>query len=650
MKTSTKQLSTKHLWLRYGLVGVIFCILSVVTISAFKVTHTLEKRRIESETERLISSQMASLQRSLDLTLESIQAMGAYIGASAYVRREGFKQYAKEMRQSRQGVATVAWVPQVLKADQRMFMMTIHRQQGFADFAMTEFSSDGKKVPVSQQRERYFPLTYGDPFEDLASMSGLDMGSQTDWLKAIEQGRDKGVPVATKAFPYDKGKQFQIGIFQPVYYSGLPNKLAARRANLRGFIFVTVELHNIINQALGDLMVKNLQLTQTDVKDLSVSNKPLGNKSPVETHFFIYILRNLQYWLSLPLYESPQSVSTTLTIAGQTWSVVLTPKTEFTIAQSAWGVLAGGSMLTLLFVAYLLMLIGRTARIERIVAERTRELEESKAHLVQSEKMASIGQMVAGIVHEINTPLAYVRSSVELTKGHISEMTETLTAYEKFGIHLKSDGHTQISEEQLNTAMGMLQSLQEDETLEEAQLLLDNGISGLDKISNLVKNLKDFSRLDRALSAEHDINQGLDDALTMVNHMLNDKIQIVRHYGDVPHIMCSPAQLNQVFLNLLVNAIHAIQSAKDEGVIELTTAQVTGKHINVSIKDDGDGISEENLARIFEPFFTTKRSGKGTGLGLAIVYKIIKEHQGELKVDSQVGQGSQFTISLPIEQ
>ncbi|MCK5521549.1 MAG: CHASE domain-containing protein [Thiomargarita sp.] len=650
MKTSTKQLSTKHLWLRYGLVGLIFCILSVVTISAFKITHTFEKRRIESEAERLISSKMASLQRSLDLTLESIQAMGAYIGASAYVRQESFKQYAKEMRQSRQGVATVAWIPQILKADQRMFMMTIHRQQGFADFAMTELSSDGKKVPVSQQRERYFPLTYGEPFEDLASMSGLDMGSQTDWLKAIEQGRDKGVPVATKAFPYDKGKQFQIGIFQPVYYSGLPNKLAARRANLRGFIFVTVELHDIINQAVGNLMIKNftLQLTQTDVKDLTVSNKPLAFESPVETHFFIYLMRNIQYWLSLPLHELPQSVSTTLTVAEQSWSVDLTPNTELTIAQSAWGVLAGGSLLTLLFVAYLLMLIGRTARIERMVAERTLELEESEAYLVQSEKMASIGQMVAGIVHEINTPLAYVRSSVELTKGHISEITETLAAYEKLGTQLKSDGHTEISEEQLDTAMAMLHSLQEDETLEEAQLLLDNGISGLDKISNLVKNLKDFSRLDRATSAEHDVNKGLDDALTMVNHMLNNKIQMVKHYGEVPHIMCSPAQLNQVFLNLLVNAIHATESAKD-GVIELTT-QLVGQHVNVSIKDNGNGISEENLARIFEPFFTTKRSGKGTGLGLAIAYKIIKEHQGELMVESQVGRGSQFTISLPIKQ
>jgi len=647
-----KQISSKHSWLRYGLAGMIFFLCFVLTMVAFKATHTFETRRIETETERLIHGQMANLQRSFDLTRESIQALGAYIGASALIRQKGFKQYAEEVREGRPGISTVAWVPQVLDAEKRMFTMTMRRQADFANFTLTELSNKGEMVPILQ-RERYFPLTYGEPFEELASHLGLDMGSQRDCLMAMEQGRDKGVSVVTKTFPsfLAKGKDFQMGLFQPVYHAGLPNKLATRRANLRGFIFVTVDLHYIINQALGDLIAKNFTLqitdTKTGIENLRVDKVSTDESSTNTTeNFSDYLWQTIQYWVSLPLEKSQHPFVNNLTIAGQTWSVVLTPNTEFSIAQSAWGVLAAGSVLSLLLVAYLLMLMGRTARIERLVAERTYELEESEAHLVQSEKMASIGQMVAGIVHEINTPLAYVRSSVELTKSHVSDITEALDAYEKLGSQLKSDGHTHTTKEQLDIAIDMIRSLEEDETLEETQLLLDNGLSGLDKISNLVKNLKDFSRLDRAVAAEHDVSQGLDDALTIINHMLTDKIQIIKHYGKVPHIMCSPAQVNQVFLNLLVNAIHAIESAKDGGIIELTT-QVMGQSVEVLIKDDGNGISNEHLARIFEPFFTTKRSGKGTGLGLAIVHKIIKEHKGELKVESQVGRGTRFTISFP---
>ncbi|MDM8564433.1 CHASE domain-containing protein [Candidatus Halobeggiatoa sp. HSG11] len=619
-------------WLRYGLAVIIFCLCSILTISAFKATHTFETQRVANETERLIHSQMASLQRSFDLMLESIHSMGAYIGASNLIRQQGFKQYAKKMRQSRQGIDTVAWVPQVLNIEQRIFLNTIKKQ--LDDFNMMEFANNGEIVPISQ-RERYFPLTYEEPAASLNEIIGLDMGSHPDWLRTMEQGRDKGIPVATKAFPYDTKKNMYIGIFQPVYHSGLPNKLAARRANIRGFIFVTINLNNIIKQSLESLIAQKFSLEITDSESSEITTTQ--NHTTEST-----VLQAIQYWLSLSLPESSNNFITDLNVVGQNWALILTPTDEFTIAQSAWAVLIGGTVLTLLLVFYLLILMGRTARIERLVAERTFELEESEAHLVQSEKMASIGQMVAGIVHEINTPLAYVKSSVELTKSHIDEIAEALQTYEEI---CKQDN---VTTEQLQTAQDMSKTLEEDETLEEAQLLLDNGLSGIDKISNLVRNLKDFSRLDRAEAAEHDVNKGLDDALNMINHMLEDKVKINKNYADIPHIMCSPAQINQVFLNLLVNAIHAIHADKDNGVIDITTSK-HGQHVEVMIKDDGKGIPPENLSRIFEPFFTTKRSGKGTGLGLAITNKIIKEHKGELRVASKVGQGTAFTIYLPFE-
>ena len=633
MSIKTSNISSKHIWLRYGLAIIIFCLFSMLTISAFKVTHTFEKQRIENETERLIHSQMSSLQRSFDLTLESIHSMGAYIGASNVIRQQGFKQYAQKMRQSRNDIDIVAWVPQVLNTEQRMFINTTLKQVD--DFTMTEFSNSGEIVPISQ-RERYFPLTYEEPAASLNTIIGLDMGSQPDWLKTMEQGRDKGMPVATKAFPYDSNKLMHIGIFQPVYHSGLPNKLAARRANIRGFIFVTIDLNKVIKQSLQNLLAQNFSLEITNDKN-NISTKNTTQNITTDSG----VLQTIQYWLSLSLQEPPHNFVTELNIVGQDWSVILSPTEKFTVARNAWIVLVGGIILTILLVSYMLILMGRTARIERLVAERTFELEESEAHLVQSEKMASIGQMVAGIVHEINTPLAYVKSSVELTKGHIDEIGEALQTYEEL---CEQDD---ITSEQLKTAQDMSKTLEEDETLEEAQMLLDNGLSGIEKISNLVKNLKDFSRLDRAEAAEHNVNKGLDDALNMINHMLDNKIKITKNYADVPNVMCSPAQINQVFLNLLVNAIHAISAEKETGVIKITTVQQEQK-VKITIEDSGKGIPPENLIRIFEPFFTTKRSGKGTGLGLAISNKIIKEHRGELKVASKVEQGTTFTIYLPV--
>ncbi len=626
--------TSKHIWLRYGLAIIIFCLCSILTISAFKATHTFEKQRIENETERLIHSQMANLQRSFDLMLESIHSMGAYIGALNVIRQQRFKQDAQKMLESRKNIDIVAWIPQVLNTEQRMFINTTRKQ--VEDFTMTEFANNGEIVPISQ-RERYFPLTYEEPDSSLNTIIGLDMGSQPDWLQTMEQGRDKGMPIATKAFPYDSKKSMHIGIFQPVYHSGLPNKLAARRANVRGFIFVTTDLSKIIKQSLKDLLAQNFSLEIINNEDNTSTTNTTQNITTDSG-----ILQTVQYWLSLSLQIQPHNFTTKLNVVGQSWSVILSPTDEFTVAKSAWVVLIGGSLLTILLVSYMLILMGRTARIERLVAERTFELEESEAHLVQSEKMASIGQMVAGIVHEINTPLAYVKSSVELTKGHIDEIGEALGTYE--GLCKQDDA----TSEQIQIAKDMSKTLEEDETLEEAQMLLDNGLNGIDKISNLVKNLKDFSRLDRAEAADHDVNKGLNDALNMINHMLDDKVKIDKNYSDVQHVMCAPAQINQVFLNLLVNAIHAVSDEEKGGIIKIITSQQE-KRVKITIEDNGNGIPTENLTRIFEPFFTTKRSGKGTGLGLAISYKIIKEHRGELKVASKIGQGTTFTIYLPVK-
>ncbi|HEX5123511.1 MAG TPA: ATP-binding protein [Rhodanobacteraceae bacterium] len=241
-------------------------------------------------------------------------------------------------------------------------------------------------------------------------------------------------------------------------------------------------------------------------------------------------------------------------------------------------------------------------------------LKASQLQLVQSEKMASLGQMVAGLVHEINTPLGYVRNNVEMTRA----------------------------------AMNDADALADPGTREDLAMLLDDTLHGVGQIGELVGNLKDFSRLDQARTDSANVNTLLDSALRMVQHLVKKRgIEIVRHAGDVPEIECAPAQINQVLLNLLGNAIQAIEH--DNGRITVRTQALDGR-VLVLVEDNGKGIAGENLAKIFDPFFTTKPVGQGTGLGLAIAHQIIEQHGGLVRVASRPGTGTRFLVALPIAQ
>jgi len=632
--------SQKSAWLRYGLAAVIFGVGIVLTLAAANMIYNFEREQVERETEHLLQSHMTGLQRQLDLTSESIQAMGAYIGALALIRQEVIKQYAQEMLQ-RQGIVSIAWVSWIQDTQRSVYEQTVQKE-GVAEFKITQRNAQGH-IERAHSRQHYFPITYIEPFEHHQSVLGFDMGSE-QWLHALEEARDQGTSIATSPLLIEPvpAAHFRIGIVQPVYHGGLPNTLAARRANLRGFIFVTLDVQEMTQQILDEFIDDNI-IVELTLRLATTADEQTTKLTP---ELWTQFSQESQDWSLFSPHNALHQWVNPYHLAQKDILLMLKLNIDLPLTNSVWGILIGGPLLTLLLVAYLLMLTGRTRRVERLVAERTAALRESESHLIQSEKMATIGQMVAGIVHEINTPLAYVRSSIELTKDHISNISETLNAYEKLGSHFKSDGRTQTAREQLEMAMKLLRALHEDDTFEEAQILLDNSIDGIDKISTLVKNLRNFSRLDRAKTAEHDVNQGLDEALVMVHHMLSDNIKIMKHYGEVPTIICSPAQMNQVFLNLLVNAI---QSIEDQGMVDITTRS-TAQYVEIIIKDEGKGIEAEHLNRIFEPFFTTKDTGSGTGLGLTIAYKIVKEHGGDIKVTSELNRGTQFNVILPLTQ
>ena len=251
--------------------------------------------------------------------------------------------------------------------------------------------------------------------------------------------------------------------------------------------------------------------------------------------------------------------------------------------------------------------------------------EEAKARLLQSEKMASLGLLVAGLAHEINTPLGAIHSNNDTIAKSSMRTRELLQAIDSDALKDPKRNVFRIldivDEMCRNTAIA-------------AERLI--GISG---------SLKDFTRRDEVELQRVDLHEGLDKTLTIVQHKLKDRIRVEKHYGNLPTVECHPNRINQVFMNLLVNATQAIT---DRGTITITTSRKKDS-VRIAISDDGVGIAAENISKVFDPGFTTKGVGVGTGLGLSICYKIIQEHRGRIEVES-TGDGTTFTIVLPIKQ
>ncbi len=295
------------------------------------------------------------------------------------------------------------------------------------------------------------------------------------------------------------------------------------------------------------------------------------------------------------------------------------------------------------------------ASLELRVQERTKELSQaltelkaSQAQLIQSEKMASLGQMVAGVAHEINTPLGYVRSNVEMTRSLFSETENLVNEYDRLVGLLTSE---EVSEDDLNeqlaTVAEISETFREDDTFNETQALYKDVLFGLDQISDLVVNLKDFSRMDQARVDNINLNESLDSVLIIGHNVIKDAVVIEKQYGDIPKIQCSPSHINQVLLNLVTNAAQAMEGKRGKVIIRTTADD---EKVYVDIEDNGKGIPPDIIEKIFDPFFTTKPVGEGTGLGLSITYQIVEQHHGQIKVASEVGKGTKFTVILPRQQ
>ena len=267
------------------------------------------------------------------------------------------------------------------------------------------------------------------------------------------------------------------------------------------------------------------------------------------------------------------------------------------------------------------------------------QLQQAQQQLLQSDKMASVGQLAAGVAHEINNPIGFISSNLGSLEKYLKDIFELLNMYEGAEAAMPEAARAEVRSAKQRKDIAFLR--------EDVPMLISESRDGITRVKKIVQDLKDFSHVDNSEEWQWaDLHKGLDSTLNIVWNEIKYHAEVIKEYGDIPEVECLPSQLNQVFMNLLVNAAHAIH---EKGIITIRTG-TQGEEVSIRIADTGKGISPENLKRIFDPFFTTKPVGKGTGLGLSLSYGIMQKHHGCIEVQSEVGKGTTFTLWLPIRQ
>jgi len=298
------------------------------------------------------------------------------------------------------------------------------------------------------------------------------------------------------------------------------------------------------------------------------------------------------------------------------------------------------------------MLLERFAELRKSKEETEQTLatlKETQAQMIQSEKMASVGQLAAGVAHEINNPTGFVSSNLNTLSDYQSDLSRLIKRYGKLVADLKgimaSEECCRPLSEQVEAIRALEAEIDIDFILDDTQSLIKESREGTERIKKIVLNLKDFAHPGEDKLQSADINECLESTLNIVWNELKYKATVQKEYGDLPRVQGYPHQLNQVFMNLLVNAAQAIEQ---QGEIKIATT-ADDAYVEIRISDTGSGIPEEILSKVFNPFFTTKEVGKGTGLGLHLAYNIVNKHNGTIGVESTVGEGTTFTIRIPVD-
>ncbi len=623
-----------------------------LSMAAYLYTNEVERQRLESEFNQLATGRATAIRKEVDLHVGTLGSTRS-LYATENVGRAKFRNFTSDTLKQYKSTTAMMWIPRIMAGDRQAFELGAERD-GLPNFHIVE-RHDDNQFHLAGQREEYFPAYFVEVSGDYEIVLGLDASSDSAWLSAMVQARDEGRLVAapserTTARGANTDNTKDIIVFNPIYQIGLPREtVEQRRKNFLGFTAAIYRIGGLVEEVLKTFKSADIGIVVFDDAGPSGSTLLYGNALPPAAQADSGAAANMA--------SGTFGFVTTFDVAGRKWSIAATPSTQYgsgKLFSLPRITLAAGLSFTGLLALFFLGLIRRTTQVEKLVTERTAELstayqqlKESEAQLIQSEKMASLGQMVAGIAHEINTPLGYVSSTVELLGERMSIVNSLLGDFESLAKMMTAPGTEDGGlERQFEIVSGKIKVVRSEGSVQETSQLLKDSIYGLKRIQEIVVGLKDFSRLDRAMIADYDINKGLDQTLLIAQNLLKNKVAVTKHYDKLPKVAGSPSQINQVLLNIIKNAAESIDKS---GKIVIKTWRERGM-AKVSVEDTGCGIPADILPKIFDPFFTTKEVGAGTGLGLSICYKIIKQHGGDIAVSSETGKGTTFVVSLPMTE
>ncbi len=643
----------------------------VVSMLAFCFTYHYQKQYQETQFLTKAASQAAAIEYNIDLNLQELESLAYFFNASEFVERNEFKTYTSRFFDKKNSIQALEWIPRIVESD-RQRHVSLARLDGFPGYNIVDIGAGSHAKPVALARE-YYPVFYVEPYRGNEKAIGLNLISNNRRRQALEFSRDNNIMVATERITLiqETARQHGMLIFYPIYNSLDLETIEHKREAIYGFVLAVFRIGDMLSSAFeisdSEMHVVLLDVTNTENAELLAYFNPTKKLTEVPRDFSLELWRQKH---SLMLEHS-------ITIAGRNWLALLSPsKTHFKTQQGLFPyfVLVICIIISISLISYIAQVIRRSEE-ANLFAEKMKKnserlkigiqkqsvthnklmqtneelelaqtkLELQQAQLIHSEKMASIGQLSAGIAHEINNPVAYIASNLEMmledvepAKQALGLLNQLRTAY--------ADGN----EDEIDSLNHKIEQLQHDsqpiDRVNSMGDLLSASIGGTDRIRNIISSLKRFSHLTPSEMKVIDINDDvLDESLKITWNEIKYKAEVVKQYETPLPFYGHANDLAQVIINVLMNAAHACDN---NGEIRLTSKSDLS-NIIIMVEDNGTGISAENLTKVFDPFFTTKEVGKGTGLGLSISHGIIQKYGGSICIESTLGSGATIKITLP---